>query len=94
MATGGTHFSQTVQELHLVLKNSYYKELLKDFEIITFKTETIVSDGLEQAFKLYNKPDAIVLMIVAEFEAFYYDQKFIEFNLLKRGIMLQRKTFK
>lgn len=62
--------------------------------MITFKTETIVSDGLEQAFKLYNKPDAIVLMIVAEFEAFYYDQKFIEFNLLKRGIMLQRKTFK
>ena len=77
-----------------MLKNSYYKELLKDFEIITFKTETIVSDGLEQAFKLYNKQDSIVLMIVAEFEAFYYDQKFIEFNLLKRGIMLQRKTFK
>ena len=50
-------------------------------------------DALFTAYKLYNTPGSIVLIITAEFEGNVFDQRYIEKGLAKLGVISRRTTF-
>ena len=57
------------------------------------KAGTAIADGLAKAFKLYNNPKSVVMMVVQPGETNVFDQRWIEQQLLERhGIPLIRKT--
>eukprot|EP01132_Coremiostelium_polycephalum_P008574 gene8574-10547_t len=54
-----------------------------------------IADTIAKAFKLYNNPKAVVMMIVQDGERNIFDQKFIEYNLWNdHGVRMIRKTLR
>ncbi|KAK3825225.1 MAG: glutathione synthase [Benniella sp.] len=87
--------SSLTGDLHRYLKatTGYFSN---DFEVSTLpKSDSIVSiaSGLASAHQLYGSKSAKVMMVVQPGERNAFDQRWIEYNLLKNhGIVLIRKT--
>ncbi|KXN73261.1 glutathione synthase [Conidiobolus coronatus NRRL 28638] len=92
--------SGLTSELHRYIYKStdgYYDRFSKKLnidEVLPLNTPTSgLVKGISEAFKLYNNPEAIVLMIVQPNEHNIYDQKVIEHQLLiLHKIQVIRKT--
>ncbi|KRX10888.1 Pre-ATP-grasp domain [Pseudocohnilembus persalinus] len=92
-ATSLHRMSSTVQELQSIVKASFLKNQLGNFDQKVEKPDQVVSETIFKAHQLYGKENAIVVMVVLEVERNIFDQRIIEIELIKLGVQVVRKTF-
>ncbi|KAI8366713.1 glutathione synthetase [Radiomyces spectabilis] len=84
--------SELHKYLHVAVDN-YANGMIKLNQLPDNRAIDALANGLACAWKVYGKPDARVLMIVQGGERNIFDQRWIEYNLLKvHGIRMMRRT--
>jgi glutathione synthase len=86
IASGMAYSSDKVQDFHNMILQQYFEEDSKTIKCITAHNGPMVCAAFIEAFKLYNNPKAKILFVVEKFEWNIFDQRYIELDLLKKGI--------